>query len=91
MKKTATVKSGWVGDGKSPATAFRPAVLAEYPCARYQDRTGGAGGVGTVDAEVEVADAVLAAIKADLKYAGKVTEATADEAKVADGAARLKP
>jgi hypothetical protein len=63
------VTSTKIGDGKGPATAFRPQFNDDYPNSHWQDITG-----VSITPKVQVLDAAsIAAVQVDVRYAGKVT------------------
>lgn len=68
--KRAVVITRWIGDGLTPATAFRPKITDDYPVLEWRDVTGGRGDRIPPDRnlvliEVLVSDAVAAQAAGD--------------------------
>lgn len=85
---TAWVLTPWLGDGRSAETAYRPAVADHFALDGWADPIGqalaGRGALPPLTAvRATCSDAVLAAIKADPRYADAVVW---DDARALDGA-----
>ena len=68
------VITGWIGDGQSAFTAYRPALSQDHPVPFWTDLTGAKptpGGTYTI--AIQCDNATLAAIEADPKYQGNTT------------------
>jgi hypothetical protein len=74
----ATIVSGWKGTG-TYADPFRPAVVDDHGLTQWTMTSNAKGGVGNCPVEVETTRQKIDAIKADPKYAGKVTEPGAEQ------------
>jgi hypothetical protein len=72
----AQITGAWTGDGKSPATAFRPKVFDDHPLAKgesYVVLNDAVGGVGSPTVQAHLGNTTLAAVQANPTYSGKVT------------------
>jgi hypothetical protein len=72
--KRFSVQTGWTGNGKTLATAFKPAIATEHKLTSFIDKSGAnprLGGVFTIECTCD--DDELVKIQANPRYAGKVT------------------
>jgi hypothetical protein len=73
------VTTAWIGDGRSVATAYRPAIADDHPGVTFPEGIYGNASDGPTVQLAECDANTLAAIQANAKYVGKVADIAAKD------------